>query len=171
METLWGFLSHTPIYVYFIFIYLVVVGFLGCKDREVYFYKIIIVTGVFLYLSVNTMIKFDLGYLYYTLFLLMIISSCYVGCVLEARKKISINKNKMLISLPGSWLSLFLVIFIFSTKYYLGYRNFQDSSFVSTPEAKLIIVLSSGFSAGLPSGRLMNYIYRFKTEVKKDIFS
>lgn len=164
MGTILNFLSHTPTYVYFVFFYLFVVGFQASKDRVVSIYKPVIILIVFWFLSISGITKLKLDYSYYILFLSVIIVSGYLGWRLVANKKILIDKKKRLIALPGSWTTLVLVLIIFSSKYYLGYKNSQDPCFIFSSGSRLLTIFTSGFSLGLISGRFINYMYRFNVD-------
>lgn len=164
METIINVLFHTPTYVYFIFVYLVIVGIRTARDRVVSLYKSMVVVAVFLYLSINGIAKLQLDYGYYLALFMILAASAYLGWLQAAKRKILIDREKMLLSLPGSWATLVLVFVIFSSKYYIGYKSSLDPSFLLSSPAKLLAIVTSGFSSGAVVGRFINYIYRFKAD-------
>lgn len=163
MNTFGDFLSHTPAYAFFIFFYLLFAGIKASKDRVVSIYKTAFIAVAFFLLSIGGVTKLKLHPSLILAYLSIIILSGLVGWFRVSRAKIFVDKEKKLISLPGSWITLGLLLAIFSSKYYLGYNLYRDPTFFQTTEAKLITILASGFSFGFVFGRLLNYLYRFKS--------
>lgn len=155
-----SFLSHTPAYVYFVFMYLLYVGWQASKGRVISIYKNIITVGVFLYLAITGITRLDLGFFYYTWFLILMCFFCYLGWGQAANAKIVVDKKEKTIRLPGSWTTLVVVLIVFGFKYYLGYQNSQDPSFILGLQSKILTILVSSFSLGLMAGRLINLLYR-----------
>jgi hypothetical protein len=144
--------------------YLFFSGIKASRARVVSFYKSLLVVGIFSFFSISGIAKLELSYFLYMILLIVLGASCYLGWIHVANKRIFIDRKKMLIFLPGSWITLALVLIIFASKYYLGYKCFKDSLFLLSLKAKLLSILSSGFSSGLIFGRFINYIYRFKVD-------
>ena len=161
MQALFNFLSNTPLYVYFLLIYLVVVGFRASKNRIVSLNRTIIVAAIISYLAISNIVKVQLSSSLYILLSGVIVSCCALGWFLSKNKNILVDKKRKLLALPGSWLTMVVVLLIFFSKYYLGYHNYSDPSYMLSLEAKLITIYVSGFSFGLIFGRFINYIYRF----------
>jgi hypothetical protein len=171
MDTIISFFSHTPTYVYLILAYLLVLGFKASCDRVVPLSKNVLMVVAFSYLSFNSLAKLELSIFYYILFgVTFLISGYFLGWRQVSRKKILVDKEKWLLQLPGSWLTLFLVLLIFSSKYFLGFKSGVDPSFLQTAIAKTIAIFTSGFSLGSLFGRLLNYLYRFKVENHTELF-
>jgi len=124
---------------------------------------------VFFYLFIQGMGRLQLNDNYYYLTLFVLVFSGFFGWKQVANKKIIVDKKKMLMALPGSYATIILVFIVFATKYYLGYKNSQDHSFILSSSAKLLTIISSGFSFGFMTGRFVNYLYRFKVSEHKNL--
>lgn len=164
-------LSSTPVYVYLILCYLLLVGIRAAKNRIVSLNRILLSYGVFAYLAISAILKFQLTFSNYILLLSVLILFSFLGWLSIAKKMIKIDQQKKLMALPGSWITLLLVLIIFSSKYYLGFKSYQDPIYIMSLEAKIITISTSSFSLGLILGRLSNYLFRFKFSEHEDLSS
>ncbi len=88
-----------------------------------------------------------------------------IGWLLTRNRAVRADHDRGLISLPGSWVTLLSLLFIFSTRYYFS------SVFAADPglRSDLAYVVSSlavmGFFLGLFSGRITGHLFQYrKTE-------
>ena len=119
METIKDFLINTPVYVYFIFSYLLFIGIKSTKKRIISFFRVIILVILFIYLSINNILKFPVNSLDFILLGLSLLVFSSISWKLTSLQKIKVDKEKLLFSLPGTWTNLIVLLLIFTTKYYI----------------------------------------------------
>lgn len=148
MNAIWETLTHTPWWVYLLLIYLLKIGIDATKAKVVPLKKLIILPAIFLILSLNNLIT-GVRHDVITLgtYLISLLFGAWVGWLLVRKLALQFDKKKGLIRLPGSWVTLVLIVIIFSTKYYFGYTlasdptKAQDTIFeINTPEYALFFL-------------------------------
>lgn len=164
METIKDFLINTPVYVYLILSYLLFIGIKSTKKRIVSFFRAIILVIFFIYLSINNILKFSINSLDFIPLGLSLLVFSSISWKLTSLQKIKVDKEKQLFSLPGTWTNLIVLLLIFTTKYYIGYQKHLNVFYFENAHLKHFTILSSGFSLGFSLGRILNYIYRFRTQ-------
>ncbi|MCP3660859.1 MAG: hypothetical protein GY830_11380 [Bacteroidetes bacterium] len=85
-----------------------------------------------------------------------------IGIILGSSQKIRIDKENNLIELSGSWIILILLMFIFLSKYAMGYLSFTNTAILKTKKFIKIGVIISSVPAGILVGRVLYYFYRYK---------
>jgi phosphoglycerol transferase MdoB-like AlkP superfamily enzyme len=147
--------------VYLIFLYLIYVGVVSSKDRVSSIIKALLITSLFLYLSLSNVFQFPLNIWDISLGVLIGLIFGFVHWRWISKKKIQIDKKNLLVFIPGSWINMFIVLIIFSMKYYLGYRKFLNASYIEESDLKYITLFVSSFSLSVIISRFSNYVYRY----------
>ena len=155
--TVWNFASHTPWWVYILFIYLMFIGFKALNTQIKPFGVTLIMPIVFTIMCIENIIALEhLDPLYealiFTLSLLLVGSS--TGYFLASLQNVQLDKEHKLIKLPGSKFTLISVLLIFSVKYYFSYR------LMLTPkdhQLEYYFICASGIITGLFVGRSACY--------------
>lgn len=170
MNAIWAAATQTPWWVYVLFIYLVIKGINASKLRVVSFIKLTILPLIFIALSVHTlMTAFNINATVIVVWILSIALGSVFGWILICRHHFKVDRKKLLIQIPGSWLTLILILAIFVSKYYFGYQISSDPSLVHHTGFKFSMLSISGVCTGLFVGRLLCYFYQLKTGESVDL--
>ena len=86
----------------------------------------------------------------------------WVGYTLIARIGATINKEKLLVSMPGSVVPLLLSISFFLVKYCLGVSYALDPGLKSNILVSAFSSSVSGIISGMSVGRFLNVIQKFR---------
>lgn len=152
-------LEGTPWLVYLLFFYLLAIGLKARKTSTASLYRLFIIPVVFTIWSLYSLsdhiadkiIFWGSGLLVGTL----------IGWLLTHKHAIHFDREKKLVTLPGTYTTLVLVMAIFFVKYFFGYN------YATNPEAKTNILYFgtdlavSGIITGMFVGRLITYISKY----------
>jgi hypothetical protein len=156
-QVVWAFASHTPWWVYLLFIYLMIIGVKALKTQIKPFSITLIMPVVFTIMSIESILALQhlnplYEFLIFTLSLLLVGGS--LGYFLALQQNVQIDKEHKLIKLPGSAFTLISVLLIFAVKYYFSYR------LKLTPndhQLEYYFIGASGIITGLFAGRTACY--------------
>ena len=158
MNTVYTILSQTPIWVYILFAYLVFVGIKASHTGVVSIYKLAALPVIFFILALETlMTHFSINATNVGVFVFSLVLGSAIGYILVFKQHLVTDNEHKLLKLPGSWLTLVLVLIIFFSKYYSGYQLalYQDSSL---PMHLVMVILGiNGLCAGTFVGRILFY--------------
>ncbi|MCB1114668.1 MAG: hypothetical protein KDK62_07925 [Chlamydiia bacterium] len=163
MEILSEMLRGTPWWVFLIFGILVKIGLDATKSHRAPIGKLVIMPGGFFILSLVQLLKsphFSAELL--ASFILALLVGAYGGFRLVQNKDIRFDAKKGLVYLPASWVTLTLVLTIFSAKYYFGYQLAAHPELEKDTHFAMQSLGTSGVCSGLFIGRFICYITRHK---------
>lgn len=164
MNEIWVALSNTPWWVYALFIYLVMIGIKASNTRVISIKKLFIIPVIFTYLSIHTLItSFDIHVLEVSIWGSAILIGTLFGWaeVFRQHRHIKVDKTKHLIQVPGSWMTLILILVIFASKYYFGYELDQDPELIHQNAFEYSMLIVSGICTGLFIGRALCYLNKY----------
>ena len=166
-----GIIHGTPVWVWFLFGYLIYRGIKGLKSRIMPLSNVFIMPGIFLALSLQNIVSrmcacFDTTiFLTYLLFLLF---GIVIGWMIVLRMKVVVDKKRHLIAMPGSVFVLIFTLLIFGVKYFFGYMKAVNPEAISF-FAIVSFVGISGVIAGITIGRMLHYLYLYKKASHTDL--
>lgn len=161
---------QTPWWVYLVFIYLIQVGIRSSKGGTVSMTKLAILPILFIVMSIHTLIaSFQLSGIVISVWLCSIILGVWIGWQLVCRQKIQVDKTHWLIKLPGTWLTLILVMIIFISKYYFGYQLSADPRLMHQHGFEFSMLAVSGLCTGMFAGRVLLYFRKLYAEPSTDL--
>lgn len=170
MNMLWSALVHTPWWVYALLIYLITVGVYASKTRVVSLKKLFVLPAIFLAMSVNTFISsVQIHFLTISAYLLSLLLGIGGGWMLVQQQDLKIDKQRDLIQIPGSWVTLVLTLIIFAAKYYFGYALATDPEKAHDTFFEIMMLGVSGICTGLFMGRLGCYLVRRNRDPHHDL--
>lgn len=170
METIIVALKGTPWWVYVLFVYLVIIGFLAAKTRIISIWRLFIIPIVFTVLSLETLltaVKPD--FFAVSSWLIAIIIGTLLGMWQVSHWRIQTDRKHFLVRVPGNWSTLILILIIFATKYYFSYKLAIDPHLIDQTWFEFNMLAVSGLCTGLFIGRLVYFIYRMKTGTQTDL--
>lgn len=170
MNTVYQALVHTPWWVYALFFYLLKVGLDATKPHTTSIRALFIFPSTLLLLSLNSLIRsIQSSSLSFFLYTTTLIIGMAAGWALVKNKNLQFDHKKGIIRLPGTWVTLSIILIIFTTKYYFGYSLATNPSLIENPQFEFSMLGTSGTCTGMLIGRLLCYLYRKKTAPHFDL--
>ncbi|MCF6766980.1 hypothetical protein L3V86_01175 [Thiotrichales bacterium 19S11-10] len=162
-DTIYYTLVNTPWWVYVLLVYLIYIGLKASKPNQTPIIKLAIIPLIFLYLSVESLInETNLHPINITTYAIALVVGIVFGYLIAQRIGAQIVKknNLTFVQLPGSKLSLILILIIFASKYYVGYKIAVNPEIIHNFQFTITILIIYGVTAGLFVGRFMFYLRR-----------
>jgi hypothetical protein len=144
-------LSGTPLWVFFVFIYLVFIGIKATKDRTIYIGKMFLMPSVFFALFLIRLValwRWDI-FLIFLVALFISLALSYFFLRIESMK---VEQSHVFVK--GSYETLIVVMVIFFIKYYLGYMKAMGGELEKYLIAEIIV-------SGVTTGFFLNKIIRY----------
>lgn len=126
-------IKETPLWVWFIFIYLIVVGVKATHDRIVPISRFFITPFIFVTLKYKIFLTYNGLYFF---FMIALFTAFFYSYIPE-KQSIEVHKNS--IKLKGSYTPLFIFMSFFVAKYWLGYNIKKFPNVLSYVYADLIL--------------------------------
>lgn len=153
--SIWETVANTPWWVFVLFTYLVIVGYLASRPRIVPIKKLVILPTLFIALSCFNIYKvFTLTNEHIVIWLGMLVIGFGLGWLQFKKLNIKAIKEQAAIMIPGTWTLLLIIVLIFSLRYYYGYQLALNPNIFNDPKTANILLSAYGLTAGLFSGRL-----------------
>jgi len=154
-------LSHTPLYVYWIFFSLLFVGFSQTKTRQTGLKRSLGIPFILILLSIYA-ITHDFGFNLFsmTIWLGGIILVMVLNKVVKNQKEIRYSPLTHIFTISGSYMPLLMMMILFFTKYTVGAVTAMDLPILHAPMFIGIVSLLYGIFSGM-------YLVRFFILVNK----
>lgn len=166
MEAVWTALTNTPTWVYLLFAFLIWVGIKASKPRVLPIKKLFILPAVFVYMSTHTLLtSFAIHFIDVSIWAGAIFLGTVIGWfeIFRNHTKIKVDKQQHLIQIPGSWMTLALIIIIFASKYYFSYELDVDPALIKQSWFEYSMLSVSGVCTGILIGRALCYLYKYRS--------
>ena len=161
MSDIYDFLINIPWWVYLIFFYCIFIGIKSLKTSVIHISKFFIIPIIFIYLSLHTLLSsFSLNFFIIFTYIISLLVGIYLGVILLKRSKIIVDAKNKLIKVPGSWVTLVLILIIFFSKFFIGYELGVDPKIVSNKSFEVFLLVVSGVTSGMFLGRLIYVIFK-----------
>lgn len=168
-DSIGNILNHTPIWVWILLIYLLKIGIQAGRPRTVSLYRILIGPLIFIFFTLHTVTEFPPQLLNLTGLALALLLGILLGFWQIKRLPIQVDKKHKLLHIPGSWITLGLILVIFASKFYFGYTAAANPELFYSPGFSFIALAVSGLCTGMFIGRVACYAYRFKYQAHQDL--
>lgn len=170
MTAIWQTITHTPWWVFAVFFYVLKVGISATRPRIVRIKKLFLLPAVLLALSLNSLLtSFSLTIMTGSIYAMTLAFGMIGGWMFVRKLDLSFDHTRRLVKVPGSFLTLFLILTIFFTKYYLGYTSATHPEKLLQARFVVFQICLSGISAGLLLGRLVCYLFRKSRSAHEDL--
>jgi hypothetical protein len=147
----------TPIWVWVIFIYLLLVGLKATRNRIIYLPKLYIIPIILIGLKYQTF--FSGNYFSIALYASFLCIGIGTGILSALKAPIKIFKDLKSIELPGNYSTLIILLLFFFVKYIFGYLQ-ATNTILANQYAFLELSIEGAFS-GYFGGKTLYYTYRF----------
>jgi hypothetical protein len=155
-------LKDTPLWISFLFAYLLYIGIRALKPRTIQLKKMTLLPILFLAWSLYILVVIFNGS-YFLAWVVSLIAGTVFGWSFVRKTPLHIDKAKHLVTVPGSWSTLILIFAIFIIRCFFVY------TYVTHPdEAKNFLfafldIISSGAITGIFFGRILFFWHKFST--------
>jgi hypothetical protein len=161
MSNIYEFLIHIPWWVYLILVYCIFIGVKSLKTSIIHIRKLFIIPLVFGYLSLHTLLSsFNLDSFVIFIYIISVLVGIGLGVLLLKLSKITVDAKHKLIKVPGSWVTLFLILIIFACKYFVGHEIATDPQMLSNKPFEIFLLVVSGVTSGIFIGRLIYGVFK-----------
>lgn len=169
-DTIYNAALQTPWWVYVLFFYLVTVGIKALKTNVVSIKKLLILPILFSAMSVHTVVtSFQLEFTVVSAWIGSIVIGIWIGWMLVRKQTLTVDKKHLLLKLPGTWVTLIIIMIIFVSKYYFGYALSVDPQLIHQTGFEFSMLFISGACTGLFIGRVLFYAYQLKVRESTDL--
>lgn len=148
--------THTPIWVFILFVVLLIFGFLQTRKRNVKFIiAYLLPVGMVILSFFGVISSFGFGLLPILLWLVGVLMLSIVGYKLFPLRGIVYNPESKSYAIPGSWASFGVIMLIFFTKYFVAVMKATNVSLVSNSLFVLALCLAYGAFSGFFISRVI----------------
>lgn len=164
MNAIWQTLIQTPWWVYVALILLIKLGFQAGRLRVAKLRRLVIVPIALTVWTIASLADlFSVNTLMVSTLTVTVIVGMIIGWVQVYRYDLKIDRQKYLIETPGTWSIAVVICLVFISRYYLGYQLAVNPMLAQQPNVELTALVISGLCTGFFMGRMICYLYRFKT--------
>jgi len=149
--------TSTPLWVWGIFGYLVLIGIKSTKTHIVFLPRLFLIPAVFIGTKYKLFISENYT-LIFTYFLLIILGFG-IGTFIGNKTSINVLKDIKSIELPGTYSFLIILSCFFSIKYIFGFLYYTNPELAS--QYSIIEIGVSGLFSGYFLGRALSFLRRF----------
>lgn len=165
MHTLQQTLLDTPWWVYAIFIYVVYRGIRASQTRVMPLARLFILPLIIVVFADHTLLAMTtLSGALVLNWLITLIIGFLIGWWLTKMRDIKADQEKGWLQISGLWISLLVILLIFGSHYYVGYMTAVHPVVVQRTFFAHIIFAINGITMGIIVGRLVHYLYCYKTQ-------
>jgi hypothetical protein len=148
--------THTPAWVFILFVVLLVFGFLQTRNRNVKFiFAYLLPIGMVILSFVGVISSFGLELMPISLWLAGVFMLSLLGYKLFPLKGIVYNLESKSYSIPGSWLSFGVIMAIFFTKYSVAVIKATNISLINNSFFVFVLCLAYGAFSGFFISRVL----------------
>ncbi len=162
-------ISGYPVWIWPLFAALVWAGFRRRKPRVIRVRMLFSLPFIVSAVSVKVLLGYPLSLGTVALWAGGLLLGCLFGWLLVRNQKVRADHDNGLIGLPGSWLTLVLVLMVFSTRFYYAYELSLSAASGAGNIYVLSWILMLGLFAGLYCGRVLAYMFLYKRAVCENL--
>ena len=148
------FCANTPWWVYFIFLYLLVLGWISRRPRIIALARIFIVPALLSIWSLHILYsRYTVTLEHSGVWIFSTLLGTWAGWWTFYHMKITADKRKHLVRLPGGWTPLFLIVLVFVIRYYFTLMHAKYPPTLTSPLFIYSDLILTSFIIGLFVGR------------------
>jgi len=152
-------LTNTPIWVFFIFVFLLIFGFMQTRTRTVSRIPALLLPGGMLALSLAGIYSsFGFMLLPIAAWGLGLVATAGIGYLLFKDKRISYDQQTQKFFVPGSWVPFGVILAIFFTKYVFAVMRAFSAAIIAEPAFIVALCMMYGIFSGYFASRAINLI-------------
>ena len=143
-------MKHTPSWVFVLFFVLFALGYFQSKERSFSRGKVAIIPIVMIILSFwGVLSAFGINYVGFISWVVGVGVALWFGIKINRPRGVSFSTETQLLSVPGSWIPLILMMTIFFVKYVVGVIHARQLPIIGEPVFIGTISLCYGILSGV----------------------
>lgn len=154
----------TPLWVFLLFAYLIKKGIEAFKTRVVTLKKIFLLPAIFMVWSISSLNLSQIA-----TWSAVFAAGILLGCLLNRNIKLKADKKQGLLSLPGEFTTLILLILVFAVKYFFGCLFAINPALREDALFKFCSFGSSGLITGLFMGKALSLLLKYQKAEHNDL--
>ncbi len=153
-------ITHAPVYVWLLVIYLIFYGYQSCYTRTRSVLKLIFIPAFFLWLNYSGLRDlFGLTFIHSLVSLLGLVFGFVLGVVVTRAKRVLADRSKWLIHLPGDMVTLTIILLNFPFQYVLHVAFYVCSVIPENIQVASLVLM--GILTGISLGRNVTLIFKY----------
>lgn len=169
MKQVFSIVTQTPLWIWPLFAMLLWVGYRRTRPRVSPTRILFFLPFFILALSIKTMAGFPLDKVSLGGWAVGLVFGLLAGWLITRNQPVRADPENGLIGLPASWATMCLVMLIFFTRYYFGYKFSVQPDLRVDPIHVLARLSSMGLFAGLFVGRMLGHLLQYKRASPEDL--
>ncbi len=154
-------ITHTPIWVFLLFAFLLIFGFMQTRTRTVARIPALLLPGGMIVLSLAGIhSSFGLMPLPVAAWGVALMATAVIGYLLFRDNSISYDQQTQKFFIPGSWLPFAVIMAIFFTKYVFAVMRAFSATIIAEPTFIVALCVAYGIFSGYFASRAINLIAR-----------
>lgn len=158
-EFLIGIVTHTPVWVWVLFIFLLSRGLKARQPATVTLERLAIIPGIFLVWDIYDLVVYrDLTLVTVVLWVAGIVVGAALGYVLIKRTVVTRTDKPRTLFRQADYTALPFMMLAFAVKYVLGVMNAISPQTLQQPAISALAIVSGGVFAGVFIGKFARYV-------------
>ncbi len=158
----------TPTWVWVLLVYLLIRGAQAVRGGTTVFWRLAVVPAIFMAWGVAHLFQSThTGAISAVAWIGSLFIGAVVGRMLFKSIPVQADRNQGLITLPGSWTPLILMMGIFTSKYWIGYKLAVTPVHGVDPSFVVLDASISGAITGIFFGRLYTYWRKYQAAPRR----
>lgn len=159
IETISGIVTHTPVWVYVLLVFLISRGIKARKPATVALEKLAIIPAIFLAWDLYDMVMFrDQSIANWSLWLVGLLCGAAIGYALIKRAAVTRAPAPRSIHRPADYTALPFMMLTFVVKYALGVMTAMSPELLQRPGVSACVIIVGGVFAGVFVGKFVRYV-------------
>ncbi len=154
-------LKGTSSWVFIVFGYVLFVGIQALKTRTVPVLRLFILPAIFLLWGVYSVLNKFSSPITILIWLITLLLGSMLSWLYYRKLKIKVDRQQQTVTLPGSSVTLILILLIFSAKYFFGYLYATDPLAHENLLIQMASLATSGIITGIFVGRTGAYYQKY----------
>ncbi len=156
-------LSHTPTWVFVLFVVLLAFGFMQTRSRNVNKFLAYLLPGGMVVLSLaGVQSSFGLTPFSVAVWAVGLVLVTFIGYTFFRDTRVSFDPHRNAFYIPGSWVPLIVIMAIFFTKYAVAVMTSLKTDTASSPAFAILLSLAYGGFSGYFSSRAVSLLAQVK---------
>lgn len=163
-------MSHVPLHVYALFYGLMYWGYKCCFERTMRVERLMLLPMFFVFFSLRSVVNlFHMGPIGLAIWSAGMLSGVLPGYLHVRNNVIRADHAQKLISVPGDWTMLVLIIFIFGFEFFVNYCMHAGWGLSRVYAFHVAAQATLGFIAGMAMGRSVTTSYKYSVAPSENL--